>query len=319
MYCQLIIKGSKTYEPIILDGIKWETARKGEPGKLFFTVINDNNINFEEGNEVSFRVDDKPVFQGFVFTKKRNKNCHIQVTAYDQLRYLKNKDTYVYTNKTATELVQMLADDFNLRTGEMEDTGFKIAKRVEDNATLFDMIQWALDETVTATGKLFVLYDDFGKLMIKNIESMKLKTVIDEETAEDFSYTSSIDGKTYNKIKLVYENKDAGKRELYLAIDNNNVKKWGVLQYFEKINNEAGAIAKVNALLQLYNRKTRNLSIKGALGDLNVRAGCSLPIYLNLGDIITSNYLVCERVVHTFKQGHHYMDLTMIGGDGFVR
>ena len=318
MYCQLIIKGSKTYEPIILDGIKWETARKGEPGKLFFTVINDNNINFEEGNEVSFRVDDKPVFQGFVFTKKRNKNCHIQVTAYDQLRYLKNKDTYVYTNKTATELVQMLADDFNLRTGEMEDTGFKIAKRVEDNATLFDMIQWALDETVTATGKLFVLYDDFGKLMIKNIESMKLKTVIDEETAEDFSYTSSIDGKTYNKIKLVYENKDAGKRELYLAIDNDNVKKWGVLQYFEKINSTEGAIAKVNALLQLHNRKTRNLSIKGALGDLNVRAGCSLPIYLNLGDIITSNYLVCERVVHTFEQGHHYMDLTMIGGDGFV-
>lgn len=318
MYCQLIIKGAETYEPITLDGIKWETARKGEPGKLSFTVMKDNNIAFEEGNEVNLRVDGKPVFFGFVFSKKRNKDHHIQVTAYDQLRYLKNKDTYVYTNKTATELVQMLADDFGLRTGAMEDTGFKIAKRVEDNATLFDMIQWAIDETVSATGKLFVLYDDFGKLALKNIESMKLKTVIDEETAEDFDYTSSIDGETFNKIKLVYDNQDTGKREIYLAIDNENVKKWGVLQYFEKINSEAGAVAKVNALLQLHNRKTRNLSIKGALGDLNVRAGCSLPIYLNLGDIITSNYLVCERVVHTFEQGHHYMDLTLIGGDGFV-
>ena len=318
MYCQLIIYGSKTYEPITLDGIKWETARKGEPGKLSFTVIKDNNIAFEEGNKVDLRIDGKPIFHGFIFTKKRNKDHHIQVTAYDQLRYLKNKDTYVYTNKTATELVQMLADDFNLKAGALENTGFKIDKRVEDNATLFDMIQWALDETEKATGKRFVLYDDFGQLALKNIENMKLKTVIDEETAEDFDYTSSIDGETYNKIKLVYDNGDNSKREVYIKQDEGNVKKWGVLQYFEKINSTEGAIAKVNALLQLHNRKTRNLSIKGALGDLNVRAGCSLPIYLNLGDIITSNYLVCERVVHTFEQGHHYMDLTMIGGDGFV-
>lgn len=35
---------------------------------------------------------------------------------------LKNKDTYVYTNKTASEVIKMVAEDFQLNVGELEDT-----------------------------------------------------------------------------------------------------------------------------------------------------------------------------------------------------
>ena len=44
-------------------------------------------------------VNGKTVFYGFVFTKQRDKTNGggvIRCTAYDQIRYLKNKDTYVY-------------------------------------------------------------------------------------------------------------------------------------------------------------------------------------------------------------------------------
>lgn len=73
---------------------------------------------------------------------------------------------------------------------------------VEENQTLFDMIQNALDETLMNTKQLYVLYDDAGKLTLKNINTMKLNLLIDEETGENFSYESSIDEQTYNKIKL---------------------------------------------------------------------------------------------------------------------
>lgn len=318
MDMQLYIQAGKLYEPIVAGSVKWETSRFGEPGKLVFTVVKDDLIAFQEGARVHFSVDGVNLFYGFVFVKKRNKDHHIEVTAYDQLRYLKNKDTYVYTNKTATELLKMLAADFKLQTGSLEDTGFKIAQRVEDNTTLFDMVQNALDMTLSSTGKMYVLYDDFGRLTLKNIENMKLKTVIEEETAEDFDYTSSIDGETYNQIKLAYENGETGKREIYLVRDSDNISQWGVLQYFESIKEETNGAAKAEALLALHNRKTRNLTIKDALGDLKVRAGCSLPVILNLGDIINRSYLVCEKVTHKFEEGHHSMDLTMIGGDGFV-
>ena len=60
-----------------------------------------------------------------MFKKQSDKENIINVTAYDQLRYLKNKDTYIYSNKTVSELIEMIAADFNLRVGVLEDTGFK--------------------------------------------------------------------------------------------------------------------------------------------------------------------------------------------------
>ena len=81
--------------------------------------------------------------------------CLLYTSAYDQLRYLKNKDTYVYENKTATEVVQMIAADFNLSVGAMDDTGFKIESRSEPDKTLFDIILTALGLTTISTGQMY--------------------------------------------------------------------------------------------------------------------------------------------------------------------
>ena len=36
-------------------------------------------------------------------------------------------------------------------------------------------------------------------------------------------------------------------------------------------------------LLEKYNRKTKKLSVKNAFGDIQVRAGCLIPVMLDLG------------------------------------
>ena len=310
----LIQNGNTIYSPIVKEGISLELNRKGSPGRLDFTVVNDGILNFQEGNPVRMEVGKSKVFYGFVFTKKRDKGNEIKVTAYDQLRYFKNKDTYVYSNKTATELVKMIAADFNLQLGSLEDTAFKIASRIEDNKTLFDIVQTALDLTLQSKKKMYVLYDDFGKLTLKNVENMKLNLLIDDETGENFKYTSSIDGETYNKIKLSYENEETGKREIYISQDSSNINNWGVLQYYETIDDKVNGKAKADALLKLYNKKTRNLTISNAFGDVRVRAGCSIPIKLNLGDINVQNFMLVEKVQHTFDNDEHMMNLTLRGG-----
>lgn len=314
-YELLIQHGTKVYQPIVTGEIQWQTERKGVQGSLTFKVVKDATLNFTEGDSVRLKVDGKKVFYGFVFQKKRNKDGIITVTAYDQLRYLKNKDTYVYSNKTASEVVQMLAKDFNLQCGTMEDTKFKIESRVEDNQTLFDIIQNALDLTLQNKKEMYVLYDDFGKLTLKNIGNMKVGILIDEDTGENFDYTSSIDGETYNKIKLVYNNEKTGKRETYIAQDSSHINQWGVLQYFETIDEKTNGKAKSDALLSLYNHKTRNLTIKGAFGDVRVRAGTLVAVSLNLGDIIANSFLLVEQAKHTFSESLHTMDLTLRGGE----
>ena len=311
----LIQHGNKVYSPIIEEGISWTTERKGCPGQLQFDVVKDDIISFQEGDAVRFKVNGDKIFYGFVFKKKRSKDKIITVTAYDQLRYFKNKDTYVYEGKTADEFVQMVAKDFNLKTGILEDTGFKIASRVEENTELFDMIQNALDLTLENKKAMYVLYDDFGEITLKSIGSMQLNLVIDEETGENFEYTSSIDDQTYNKVKLVHDNEDAGKREVYIAQHGANINQWGVLQYFDTLKDGENGKAKADALLSLYNHKTRNLSIKGAFGDTRVRAGSLVVVMLNLGDMKVKNFMLVEKCKHEFKNGQHTMDLNLRGGE----
>ena len=307
--------GSKIFYPIVTEGAKLVWERKGTPGKLTFNLVKDNVISFQEGNPVKVLVDDAPIFFGFVFTKKRNKDGTISVTAYDQLRYLKNKDTYTEEGLTASAFIKRLAADFQLNLGTVEDTGYTFETIVEENKTLFNMVDDVLSDTLLNTGNLFVLYDDVGKLTLKNINTMKLPILIDAETGENFDYESGIDSSTFNKIKLAFNNEKTGKRDLYVVQDGAKIAQWGVLQYFEQLQTDVGAAAKAQNLLKLYDSKTRRLTIKNAFGDCRVRAGCAVAISLNLGDIIANQFLVVEKVTHNFKGDEYFMDLTLIGGE----
>lgn len=316
MYYELLIQhGSKVYQPIVSGEIQWKTQLKRQAGSLTFKVVKDSTINFTEGDAVRLKADGKNVFYGFVFQKKRDKEGIITVTAYDQLRYLNNNDTYNYSNKTATEVVQMIAKDFNLQCGTLEDTKFKIESRVEDNQTLFDIIQNALNLTLQNKKEMYVLFDDFGKLTLKNIGNMKVGILIDEDTGENFDYSSSIDGETYNKIKLVYENEKSGKREIYIAQDSSHINQWGVLQYFETIDEKTNGKAKADALLSLYNQKTRKLTIKGAFGDVRVKAGTLVAVSLNLGDVVANSFLLVDQATHSFTESFYTMNLVLRGGE----
>lgn len=321
-------KTSSGYElltPIVEDGVKWETDRQGSPGKLTFRLYSEKNkeVNFQEGDTVALKYQDSSgnatmVFNGYIFTKKRNKEGWIEVTAYDQLRYFKNKATYVYTNKKASDLVTMIANDYSLTIGNIDNTSYVIGNRVEDNQSLFDIIQNALDLTLVSTNDLYVLYSDNNKLYLRNALDMKTNVVINESVAEDFDYTSSIDEETYNEIELFYDNDETNKREYYNAMDSANMGKWGRLRYTESIQNPANAKDRAKKMLQLYNRTSKKLKVTNAFGDCQCRAGASVIVQLDLGDTKVSNYMLIEKATHIFKKDEYRMDLTLGGTTEFT-
>lgn len=312
--------GTKAYQPAVEEGIEWLTERRGTPGKLTFKVLYDHVLDFSEGSAVRLCEDGRNIFFGFVFHQKRNKDQVITVTAYDQLRYLKNKDTVVYENKTASQVVRMIAADYSLKTGEMDETRFIIKSRVEENVSLFEMVENAIDLELTNTGELYVLYDDFGKLALKHLSRMYVGgpgayLMIDEETGENFEYSSSIDDSTFNRIKLAYDNGDTGRREVYIAQDSGNINRWGILQYFDTLQKGENGQAKADALLKLYNKKTRSLKLQNILGDSRVRAGSMVAVRLNLGDVKVNNFMLVESCKHIYRQDEHLMNLTLRGGE----
>lgn len=314
-YELFIQHGNTLYFPPVVDGVSIEWDRKGQPGKLSFEIVKTEALNFTEGDACRFSVDGEALFFGFVFEKSRQGRSpdQIKVTVYDQLYYFKNKDYFQYENKTATEVIKMLAEDFGLNLGSLENTGYKIPSRTEDNKSLFDIVQNALDDTLKAKGTLYVLYDKAGKLTLSSINNMKLGLVICEETAGDYDYKTSIANNTYNKIRLFRE----GQAPVTVK-DSTNIQQWGVLQYVEKVDDDNINLTNMaKSLLSLYNEKTRTLTAKDVLGDIRVRAGTLLVVVLDLGDTQVSNFLLVEQVKHDFKDNEHLMELKL-RGDGFV-
>lgn len=315
-YELMIINRGQAYFPSVIEPIVWEDELRGSPSKVTFTIIKGQKLNFQEGNPVRFKYNDEEIFFGFVFTKKRDREHHIEVTCYDQIRYLKNKDTMLFENKSLSEMVKQIGGIHpSLNLGDIDDTGLKIKSLLCDNESYLDMIYKGIDHTITYKKKMYVLYDDFGKLCLKDIDNLKIDGfLISDENMENFDYKSSIDEETYNQIKLVYENEETGKREVYLTKDTNSINNWGLLQYYETIDENTNGKVKADVLLELYNKKTRSLTVKGVRGNPKVRGGFRVMVMLNVGDIILQNYLIVSSVKHTFDESHHTMDITFIGG-----
>ncbi|MEY8322163.1 hydrolase, partial [Lachnospiraceae bacterium 46-61] len=98
----------------------------------------------------------------------------------------------------------------------------------------------------------FVLYDDFGYLFLRDMEDMILDDfLINKNNIRDYSYTTSIDDNTYNKIKLAYDNKETGVREIFQTQNDENMAKWGTLQYYEKVNSKDIAVLRAESYLKM--------------------------------------------------------------------
>ena len=320
---ELIINSKLTgqlIKPLVTDNIEVAFERKGSPGKLSFKMIFDENV--QEGDQVSLRYKNEDFFLGYIFVRKFDKNDVVSITCYDQIRYLKNKAYYVHKTVTASQILQNVAKDFNLQLGEIEDTVHVFEKRREDGTVLLDQIQGALTETLRLTGKRFVLFDAYGKLCIKETENLKIKELVfDEKSAQNYDFEVSIDKNTYNKVVLDYVNEEAKKLDKYVVLDSKNISKWGVLQYFEKIDKqnvstESERIKRAEQMLKYYNSRTKDFKLKGVFGDIRVRGGSSFTVMMNVAEFKLANYMLVDKVIHKFGYKEYFMDLDLEGQIG---
>lgn len=307
-------QGKVTYQVPVLEDMKVVWERKGVPGKLTFEAVYQPDFTIFEGDKVTVSLGGTTFFQGFVFSRNFSKDKVASYTAYDQLRYLKAKETLVYKNKTASQIIDILAKRFGLACGKLADTKYKMSA-VEDDTEVFEIIQNALDNTMMVKNKCYVFYDQGGLLTLTDVADRKVNScVIDGETGEDYVYKTSIDNGVYNQIKLIYKNEQEGTLDLYMVRCPESIERWGLLQYLEKINSPDIGKLKAEAYLKIYNQKQRTLSISGVIGNKNVRAGSLVPVMLDLSEAKLYNYMLVEKATHIFQNKRHTMDLVLAGG-----
>lgn len=294
------------------------TYLEDNPGKLEFTIQATNPLAFWEGATVSVVLDGYNMFKGFVFKKARDQDVRkIKVTCYDQLRYLKNKDSRVFEGVTSNQIFERLCRDFVLKYRTVDRSSHICAPRSEDATSLYDMIKNALDDTLVNTNEWYFIRDNFGTLEHLNIKSCLRPEVLgDGSFVTGFNYETSIDDNVYNQIKLYRDNENTGKREVFIINDTVNggekIKRWGILQLYEKVD-EKYNIAQIESralqMLKYYCDTRRSLTLN-CIGIKEFFAGCIFKCKIaDLGDLSLNSYLLVTECTHKFSNEQHTMDI----------
>lgn len=294
------------------------TYMEDNPGKLEFTVIASPPLEFWEGATVSVILDGYNMFKGFVFKKSRDSDVKkIKVTCYDQLRYLKNKDSRVFENVTSNQIFEQLCKDFVLKYKTVDASSHICAPRSEDATSLYDMIKNALNDTLANTQEWYFIRDNFGTLEHLNIKSCVRPEVLgDKSFVTNFDYETSIDDQVYNQIKLYRDNQTTSKRDVFIVNDTvnggENIKRWGILQLYEKVD-ESYNVAQIEAralkMLKFYNSTRRSLTLH-CLGIKEFFAGCIFKCQIeDLGDLSMDSYLLVTECTHKISNEFHTMDI----------
>ena len=303
-----------TYRPVVVGEVVLSRYQVNMTAKATFKVAKDETINFQKRNEIRIYWDGVLCFLGYVFSKKRDKEEQIAVCAYDQLRYLKNKASYIFQNKKASDMVKEICGDYQLQTGTISDSGFVFGIRVEDDMPLLDILQNAIDDTYANTGQQYVLFDDGGKISLQHAEELKSNYVLTEGNAENFSYESTIDRGTYNQVRLTSSGKKENVTE-YLAKNEDAIGKWGVLQLTGTVKEEENGAQKAQVLLENSAVVWRRLVFFDALGDISIRGGSTITVHMEkTGDIFYHQPMTVEWVHHRFGEKGHRMELCVRGG-----
>ncbi len=296
----------------MVESVELTTERTGAPATLKFNIVAARGgLSFLEGDTVRFSVDGQLQFFGWVFTKVKNRWYDIECTCYDRLRYLKANASYSFYDMTVGDMIAQIAGDLEVGLGEIADTGYKIPSFIKEDASCLDIIGEAVQQTLLNTGKIYVFYDDGDGLALKEAAAMTVPVMVgDGSYLLDYEYKTDIDEMTYNSIKLARPNAETGRADVVEAKSNTNIAQWGLLQLYQIVDeslNTAQMEAQARASLEYYNRRMRTISAE-SLGVPGVRAGNMLLMQVrNLGDVNLNQYVLLERVTHTYENQAHTM------------
>lgn len=297
-----------------IKGSKYKTARS-----LTLSVLNTNrglhkSLDFQEGDTVLFRWKGSELIQGTIFKIGQDKSEVESLLVYDLMIYLlRNNESYVFTNKKASEIARIVCNDFGIPIGSIADTGYIIPSLVCDAKNLYDIIMQALEMTRKQTGVNHYLYAEKGKLyIVRRIENIRKWVIENGVNLIDYSYERSIEG-TFTKVKLSAEQND---NTLIATADNGELqKRFGMLQYFEKVSDTLTQSQLNDRAKELMKQKgviNKSFSLT-ALGIPDIISGTSIYV-IEKRLKISKGYFVDEDT-HTFKGKEHTMSLKLTETD----
>lgn len=288
------------------------------PSKLTCTLKRDQ-ITAERGDMISVVLDEQhQQFKGIIIDTSKSLR-EVQITAYDQLYYLKQcKIRYSYSDVTINELVLNLCKDgYGICSNppHFVKSGYKLPATVEDNISVLDVITRAFETVYKYTGERYYIWDDFGNIVLWDDEHMAnttIKIMLDYLT--EYSYDQTFED-YYNYIRVeeetTTESQEEGERKVYIAQNEEEVRKYGRFEYYQKLNEFENGDFVARHLLKEKVASPPTISLSNVQGDIRVRGGSNVFVDFFSEDRMEyiRGYFKVSSVTHTIEDGVHRMDL----------
>ena len=267
-------------------------------GKFTFTVKKDGVISFNQGDAISVKLGDKGLFFGYVFSKSRDKNSLIEVVAYDQMRYMKNKVCYSRGNCSLEEVVYSLEEKYGFHLGQIDKCNSMLYPMAGESVALLDMVKKGCVEVMEKSGEKYILFDDFGYLSLKNEKNLVTDVYIDATQSENYVYTDTIDKNVYNTVRLYSATRGVKAQE---CTDKESVDAWGELILTKKVSGQLQTADEAKKLLKEYSRINREIVLKGIRGNSHIIPGSRVWVKMAMGDIYLDGFMRVKKVRHLFE------------------
>lgn len=312
----ILIKGSETVDiSNLITGVTWQGRKSSAARSIKVTLIDDDGykharsgIDVENGQQCIFTVNGEELFRGYVFEQSQSHKKTITITAYDNCIYLaNNKDTFVYENKTATEIFKDICTRFNIPTGEIANCTYKIPELTKPKTTAYDVICDALSLDYDATGIRHYISSEGGKLSLLTRRENILQWVL--ETGQNivtYTYSKSI-SELRTRVKMVSNEGTVIAEKSLPELEQ----KFGIFQEIEQPD-ESLSDAQINdliaSILDEKSTPSRLLNVE-AIGNAEVISG--LGVFIIIPHLGLSRTFYVDDDTHTWKDNKHTMSLKL--------
>lgn len=314
MITQLLLynmRSNQGYDITNLAGEKrWSGSNSQAARTLDFTFLTGKGADIEVGDVIFFKIDNKEVFRGVVLSRGRSINGTRPIKCVDFLYYWsKNKDTFTFTNKKASDIFKDVANRFRIDIGQVDDTQYVIGDQVNPNQSLYDIMKMALETTYQQTGIRYNLRQKEGKACLLSLKNQTHAWVLESgKSIINYDYQETMEN-MFTAIKLVSQEED---NTWTVELKNDSlISNYGFLQYFEVVDsktNKSQAEGRAKTLLGEYGRIQRTLSVDG-IGIPDVLSGDAIFIKIPELNVAKTYYVTSDT--HTIKDNLHTMKINL--------
>ena len=310
----LVKRGVPEDVSLLVSRIRWRGRKGASARSLEIAMLDDDGyrrgrtgLNVEEGHSVIFYWKGKELFRGMFATQGQSRKKLLTAKAYDiGIRLANNRDTFCYTNKTATDIFLDVCGRFGIPAKEAAGTGYVIPELPKPKATGWDVVMDALALTYKATGVRYypAAFGDAMSLLERrrNILQWVVETGVN---LSEYSYTKSTE-RVRTRLALL----SSGGKVLARAQNEALEAKIGIFQDVGRVDGgmNAGQLDQlVNASLAENNQATQTLSLDNVLGQADVISGRGVFVAIKPLGISRAFYVDTDS--HMFDRRHHSMSL----------